>query len=203
MENNKIGLLIILGVLTGMLSGCLGGGSSGGGSGISSTEIRVSALGVEISDLSATLEIAGMDDTYPMTVNTDDTVSATVEGLASGLRSFTVTYYANDVVLARATRIIDVVSGQNMSVIFTSEEIDRNFDDDFDGWVNLAEVLWGSEPLLATSSPPSEDPRFVLASLGTPIDSTSYTFQGTLGEAVSSGSSTSLNYALESGFQAY
>lgn len=185
-----------------MLSGCFTGGSGNGGSGTQSSEIRMSALGAAITGLSATLGITGMG-TYAMTVNGDGTVSCTVGSIAPGLRTFTVTYYADGLVLARVSRIANVVAGQNVSIAFTPDEIDRNFDDDFDGWTNLAEILWGSEPLLATSRPPSEVPIFVLSAAGGQIDSASYALQGTLGEAVNPGSSTSLNYALTSGFQAY
>jgi len=185
-----------------MLGGCLNNGSENASSGPQISEIRLSALGATITGLSATLEITGIG-TYPMTVNADDTVSTTVAGITPGLRTFTVTYYAQSVILARVSRIANVVAGQNIAITFTPQELDRNFDDDFDGWVNLAEVLWGSEPLLATSNPPSESPQFALSSLGGQTESMSYILQDTLAEGISSGDSTSLNYALAGGFQAY
>ena len=198
----NIGHFILMGVLSGMLAGCLGGGSGNSGSGTQVSEIRLSALGAHISGLTATLEITGMG-TYPMTVNSDDTVAATVAGLAPGFRTFTVIYYADGVVLARVSRIAEVVSGQNVVIMFTRQELDRDFDDDFDGWVNLAEVLWGTEPLLAASRPLGDSPYFVASLSGGQSQSASYVFQDTLGEGISTGASTSSSYALESGFQAY
>jgi len=149
---NKFGLLIILGALTGILDGCSNGGSNNAGSS-AGTEIQFSALNTAITGVSATLDITGMG-TYPMTVNADNTVVATVSDISTGLRTLTVTYYADDVVLAKVSKIVNVVTGQNLAISFTPQEIDQNFDDDFDGWTNLAEILWGSEPLLATSNPP-------------------------------------------------
>src|SRR3990172_4297606 len=196
----NIGHFILMGVLSGMLAGCLGGGSGNSGSGTQVSEIRLSALGAHISGLTATLEITGMG-TYPMTVNSDDTVTATVAGLDPGFRTFTVIYYSDGVVLARVARIAEVVSGQNVVIMFTRQELDRDFDDDFDGWVNLAEVLWGTEPLLAASRPLGDSPYFVASLSGGQSQSASYVFQYTLGEGISTGASTSSSYALESGFQ--
>lgn len=185
-----------------MLAGCLGNGSDDTGPAPRTSEIRLSALGAHISGLTATLEITGMG-TYPMTVNSDDTVSALVSGLAPGYRTFTVIYYAEGVVLARVSRIAEVVAGQNVVIMFTRQELDRDYDDDFDGWVNLAEVLLGTEPLLATSKPLGDSPHFVASLSGGQMQSASYVLQDTLGESVSTGSSTSSSYELTSGFQAY
>ena len=201
---SKIRLLSILAISSGMLAGCIGEAPESAATGTQTltTEIQMSGLGVDIAGLSATLEIAGMG-TYPMTVNADNTVSVTVEGISPGFRTFSVTYYANGVVLAAASKIAYAASGQNISILVTPQEMDRNFDDDFDGWVNLAEVIWGSEPLLASSTPPSDDPRYVMNASGGETVSASYTLQDSVGEAVETGSSTSWNYALSGGFQAY
>ena len=188
-------------VLAGFLSGCFSSSSNNTGSS-SGTEVQFSALGVDITGLSATLDITGMGS-YPMTVNADNTVAASIGGITPGLRTFTVTYFANGVELASVSKIANVVAGQNVSISFTAQEIDRNFDDDYDGWTNLAEVLWGTEPTLATSSPPSEDPVFVMDTTGGQLASASYTLQDTLGEGVEANDSTSLDYALTGGFKAY
>jgi len=184
-----------------MLGAC-SSGSNSAGSGAQTTEIQLSALGVNVPDMSATLEIAGME-TYTMTVNADYTVSAMVEGITPGLHTITATYYSDDIVLAKASKFVDFVAGQDVSITLTSEDIDQNFDDDFDGWTNLAEILWGSEPLFATSSPPSESPEVVLSATGGQAISASYTLQDTLGEAVGTDTGSSLNYTLAGGFQAY
>lgn len=196
------GRLCLLGILAGMLAGCFNDNSNNAGSGSQVSEIRLSALGAHISGLTATLEITGLG-TYPMTVNSDDTVSTTVSGLTPGYRTFTVIYYADGVMLARVSRIAEVVAGQNVVIMFTRQELDRDFDDDFDGWVNLAEVLWGTEPLLAASRPLGDSPYFVASLAGGQSQSASYVFQDTIGESVSTGISTSSSYVLTGGFQAY
>jgi hypothetical protein len=198
---NKFGLMVMLSVLPALLSGCFGSSSNNAASS-GGTEVQLSALGVTITGLSATLDITGMG-TYAMTVNADTTVSATVPEVSPGLRTFTVTYYADTVVLARVSKVANVVAGQNITISFTAQELDRNFDDDGDGWTNLAEVLWGSEPLLATSTPPSENPVFVLSASGGEVTSASFTVQATVGEGIGSDGGTSLDYALSGGFQAY
>ena len=166
------------------------------------TEIRFKAPFTHIANLTASLVISDVG-TFPMTLNPDGTVSAAVSGISPGLHTFIVTYFADGVILARASSSAVIIADQNTTIVFTSQELDRNFDDDLDGWVNLAEVLWGSDPLLASSFPPGDDPRFALLTAGGSVQSSSYTVSDAVGEAIEGGSSSSNSYTMEGGFQAY
>jgi len=129
--------------------------------------------------------------------------SATVKDIAAGTYTMIVTYSANGVTLAVATRSVAVGDVSTIRVSFDPQDINKNFDDDSDGWVNLAEILWGSEPLLSSSAPPGDSPQFVFNASGGVAESTTYSVQSSLGEAISTRDGTSWNYAMSGGFQAY
>jgi hypothetical protein len=195
-------LRIVIGIFLGLLAGCGQGDSNPQGSAAMGTEFRFSVPFTHIAGLTATLEISGVG-TFPMTVNPDGTVSVTVAKIPTGLHTFTLTYYANGVILAQASTEAEIVTGQNTNVAFETQDLNRNFDDDFDGWVNLAEVLCLSDPLSADSRCPGEDPRFALMTASGSVQSASYTMHDSVGQTVEKGSGTGGPYTLSGGFQAY
>lgn len=152
--------------------------------------------------MSAVLDIDGAG-AYPLQVNSDDTVSTTVSDVSAGQHSLTVTYKSNALMLARASTTAVIQPGAATVVDFTPAEIDRNFDDDYDGWVNLAELQWGSDPLVASSLPPGESPRYVQSSAGGVAQSALYHMSDTVGEGIEAGIGSSAGYALSGGYTAY
>lgn len=224
----KTALRILTGILVGLwMAACGQEGSSQRDSTPSmGSEISFRLPFSHIPGLTATLKISEVG-TFPMSVNPDGTVSVTVPAIPIGWRTFTITYYAtfngSQVILAQATTPppgAEVVANQTTRVEFLPQDLDRNFDKDEDGWVNLAEILLGTNPLLASSRPPGDDPRFALVTTGmcpncsSPpglVQSASYTLFDAVGEAVgaavkdsqSSGESTGDSFSVTGGFQAY
>jgi hypothetical protein len=200
---------VMTGVVLGTLAGACGQGSSPPQDLAQSTgtEIQFRLPFSHIAGLTATLEISGQS-IYPMTINADGTASATVPGISPGLHTFTVTYYrgaCNEIptILAQASTSAEIVAGQNIIIEFVAGEMDRNFDDDLDGWVNLAEVAWGADPCSADSFPAGEDPRRTILTAGGSVQSASSAIHDSVGEAVESGGSTSSSHAMRGGFLAY
>lgn len=192
----KMAFWALTGILLGALTGCGQEGSHQPGSAPSvGSEIRFRVPFAPIAGLTATLEISGVG-TYPMMVNADGTVSVTVPGIPAGWRTFTVTYYANGVILARATTGAEVIAGQTITVSFLPQDLDRNFDSDGDGWVNLAELLWGTEPLSAASVPGGERPPSTVVAGGGLGQSASYRLEDTIGKAIEGGESSGGAYTL-------
>lgn len=175
-----------------------------------SPKIVFSGLGSDVPGMTASLEIKGVGS-YSLTAQANKMIrsassrsfSATVKDIAAGTYTMIVTYSANGVTLAVATRSVAVGDVSTIRVSFDPQDINKNFDDDSDGWVNLAEILWGSEPLLSSSAPPGDSPQFVFNASGGVAESTTYSVQSSLGEAISTRDGTSWNYAMSGGFQAY
>ena len=207
----KAALCVMTGIVLGTLVGGCGqeGFHQQGSAPSMGTEIRSRLPFVHIPGLTVTLEISGIG-TFPMTVNLDSTVSATVPGIPAGWQTFTITYYFgtcndNPTILAVASLSAQVIAGQTIAVAFLPQDLDRNFDDDLDGWVNLAEVLLGTDPCSAVSFPPGDDPSRTLLTAGGSVQSASSatTIHDSVGEAVEGGSSTSNSYTVTGGFLAY
>lgn len=199
-----INLLVLFGLITGILSGCGGGGGSSSQSGPSPTGSVISIAGLDsrIVGLSAELNMTGVG-VYQMDVNDNNTVSTTLPVITPGWYTITLTYTAENVIVAQTSLFVEIVAGQDVSLLLSSQDLDRNFDDDFDGWVNLAEVLWGTEPLLALSLPQSEDPWFAQSVAGGTVLSASYEVYDASGEAIASGVSSSFTYTQTGGFVAF
>ena len=167
-----------------------------------STELVFPALESKVAGMSATLNIEDMGS-YPLVVSADNAASASIPDLAPGPHTMTVTYSANGLTLAEVSKVVDVAGTVTITVAYDPQDINKNFDYDLDGWVNLAEILWGSEPTLYSSTPPGESPKFVVSAAGGEAASTNYTVQSTLGESMGSQGNSSSNYALSGGFQSY
>ncbi len=196
-------IIIIIGGLCFLLAGCSSCDAQIGCEPYTEGETGISfQVSIDMEGLTATLEISGFG-TFPMTINADGVASAIVPDIPTGWHTFTATYYADGLILAQASTRAEVIAGQTITVVFLSQDLDRNFDEDGDGWVNLAEVLWGADPLSAASLPPGEDPHFVLLTAGGSAQSASYKMHDAVGEAMEGGSSTSGSHAMMGGFIAY
>jgi hypothetical protein len=204
-------LLVLIPLI--FISGCNVVSQHGNVQSSQSPKLVFSGLGSDVPGMTASLEIKGVG-TYSLTDSaakalrnvssaSSRSFSTTVKDLAAGTYTMIVTYSANGVTLAVATRSVDVSIASTISVTFKSQDINKNFDDDSDGWVNLAEILWGSEPLLSSSAPPGDSPQFVFNTSGGVAESTTYSVQSSLGEAISTQQGSSWNYAMSGGFQAY
>lgn len=189
--------------ITGVLAGCFDKSSDQSSTALAPAKLNLSPLGVHLDGISAVLTVSGRSDPYTMSLDANNAASVSLPGVPDGQYTFTVTYYKNGLILARISEVDSIFAGATTAITFSPEAVDRNFDDDFDGWVNLAEVLWGSDPLVATSFPPGESAGFTVAVLGGKAESEKYTVYDTGGEAISSGASVSGNFTVTGGFTAY
>jgi hypothetical protein len=186
-----------------MLAGCLDENTSQPLSRGAAAKLAFSAAGIRLDGMEATLTVSGVSDTYPMTLDVDGAASVSLPDLPDGTYVFTVTYSKSRITLARVAKSAAIAAGRTTTVDVEPVEVDRNFDDDFDGWVNIAELQWGSDPKLASSIPPGDDPAFALVALAGAAQSAHYALNATGGEAVNAGVSGSDDYAVSSGFTAY
>ncbi|MFQ5469966.1 MAG: hypothetical protein ACE5EH_06605 [Gammaproteobacteria bacterium] len=194
------GKWILLGGFSATIIAC--GGSQQDSSGDAVPEISLSPLGVQLDGLNANLDITGMGR-YTLAVASDNSATVSVPGIPSGWYTFTATYEKDGAVVARLTKLVEVTAGQNTAVSFVPLELDHNFDDDSDGWVNLAELIWGTDPAFAPSIPPSELPEFTQNVAGGEMLSTTYDLQFAVGDSIEAGLNYSNNYSMAGGFAAF
>jgi len=146
-------------------------------------------------NLTAELEIEGIG-TFPLSVDLDGTgdcgsagVCATVENIPEGNQTFTIRFLIGEIDVATANTTGTVASGAS-SLVLDFPAVSYP-DSDGDGFTNLAEIEIGFDPLLASSRPPADSPRFsssyilvdrVGLSFITPerIESSSYTIKPSL-----------------------
>jgi hypothetical protein len=140
--------------------------------------------------LSATVSVDGGTPTTLSVNLTTRTVSGQIDQLSAGTHTFVITYTitrANvSVNVATATTSATIAAGATTPVAFG---VPRYFDDDTDGFTNLAEVEIGTNPNLASSRPASEIPRF----------SPKYVLSDVAGGVLVGGSSSSTSYTLTPG----
>ncbi|MBI5746321.1 MAG: hypothetical protein HZA13_04900, partial [Nitrospirae bacterium] len=130
-------------------------------SAISPDDIQVTfkALEAPVSGMWATLKISGMsgtnsDGSYPMTVNGDGSVTATITSVPEGNHTFTITYYdPSGLTIAQATTSGNVTAGSNTTISVSSSQLNTSFDEDADGYTNLVEINAGSNPKDPASTP--------------------------------------------------
>jgi hypothetical protein len=88
-------------------------------------------------------------------------ISGTITEVPSGTYDLLITYFVpssgNNVVLCSHSTQVTVSTGQITYVTIFSTDIDRNVDDDHDGYTNLAEVRIGTNPLDPSDIPICED----------------------------------------------
>ena len=192
------GLLIATGLYL-IMAGCA---SPPGSNSTGETQISFTVPFSSIEGMNATVEISGIG-TLPMTFNADGTATIIVPDISAGWHNFTATYYSTDgLILAQASTGTYIIAGQLNTITFVAQDMNQNFDEDGDGWVNLAEMLMGTNPLLAASYPLGEDPRFTITAIGGVMASNSSTLYYA-GGAFEGGESSGSAYQLQRGFQIY
>jgi hypothetical protein len=91
----------------------------------------------------------------PLTVDClAGTVSGTVPGLTPGNHRFNLQFLYEGVLVATAITTGTIASNQNTPIAFPPGSL-AFLDTDDDGWTDLAELIAGTEPQLATSFPDS------------------------------------------------
>lgn len=111
------------------------------------------------------------------------TVSGSIPGLTPGSHTFELRFVLSGVVIATAVTSGDIASGQHTPIAFAPESLTFP-DDDHDGWTNLAEVIAGTDYLVASSSPESSVRR----------KSANYAVADTVGVAPAVGTANSALY---------
>ena len=139
-----------------------------------------------IDSLQAYVTIDG-GNPYQLTVDrTTSQVSGTISGVSAGIHNLVITYYVErpegsgeEVILATCSNTVTVTAGQTAEVIVTDDDLNRDYDDDNDGFTNLDEVRTGTDPLDPNSYVVSIDVTPTNLSIG--LDTTQqFTATGTL-----------------------
>lgn len=107
---------------------------------------------------SLTVEVR-VDEGGPIPLTVDDVnrrVRGTITGLVPGAHTVEIFFYLNGVIVATGSTTATVVAGQVTQVSFDPILYP---DGDGDGWVNLAELEWGTAWNDASIRPPAEIPR--------------------------------------------
>ena len=144
---------------------------------------------------------ATIDGGNPYDLNVDpgtNQISGIITGVAAGTHELVITYFVStaggDVVLCRYSTQVTVNPGETTYVTILDTDLDRNIDDDQDGYTNIAELRIGTDPLDAYDFPAGESPH-VLCGNGTTgsLSSTNFNLSVVLGSGVA-GMASSANY---------
>lgn len=102
----------------------------------------------------ATLTISGVSGSISLTPDTDCIASTPLPQIPLGERRFTVTYtdLVYGVVLATAEATVLIHEGSN-TISANMFTLNREFDDDGDGYSNLVEVIFGTDPKNRAQTP--------------------------------------------------
>jgi hypothetical protein len=136
-----------------------------------------------------------------------NTISGTIDRVPVGEHYLQVNYFVTlsekPVVLCTFSTTVDVKAGQSTPVTIPDEDLDKNFDEDKDGYTNLAEVRSGTNPLSNLDFPGGGSP-IVIAGGGITQTTTSqhYTIKQIVGSAVA-GSASSASYEVIVSFVGY
>lgn len=158
----------------------------------------ISALA--ISNLSARVVIDGAKEYYLYVNPNTNAVSGTISGVSTGSHNLEIIYFVMmsniEVVLCNYSTQVNVVAGESTSVTILDVDLYRNFDNDEDGYTNLAEVRLGTNPLSNLDFPTIGSPLFV-AGNGTIQTSSSenYTVKQIVGSAIA-GTTSSDSYKI-------
>ncbi len=152
----------------------------------------------EIKTLQAHVTIDGGP---PHTLDVDSStnqVSGTIDAVPSGTHELVLTYFVStscgDVILSTYSTQIEVSPGEITTVEIKETDINRNIDDDHDGYTNLAEYRIGTCALSASDVPYGESPH-VVSSNGTTdsVSSDNFKIKIIVGSAIA-GTTSSTNY---------
>jgi hypothetical protein len=136
---------------------------------------------------------------HPLTVDpVTNAASGTISSVSAGNHVLGLKYFVSilgvDVILCKYSGPVTVYANQTTTVTVLDTDLDRNIDDDQDGYTNLAEVRVGTDPLDPADFPAGESP-YVLCGNGTTgfASSADYNASVVVGSTVA-GSASSTDY---------
>lgn len=159
---------------------------------------------VSMTELRAYVTIDG-GTPIPLEVNTNNTITGTINNVTAGERELIITYYKSingtEVRLATFSTALNVHQGQVSTVELTEDDLDKNIDDDLDGYTNLAEINANTNPLDKSDTPHSELPwvRVANGTSGSALSNNNLAIKYGLGESVN-GIANSTNFKIVVGF---
>ena len=165
--------------------------------------LPMALTGLSVNNLSAKVSIDG-GSPIALAVNPDNTVSGEIPNVRAGPHQLIITYFVLEsglpVNLAIAVKGVNVIANGTTRVDISESDLNRNIDDDRDGYTNLAEIRIGTLALDKFDSPGGESPLYVVSNGSSGQSaSDSYIIKHTLGASVG-GTSQSTNYRIVSGF---
>lgn len=198
------------------LNSCGDNSSSSGEQGIVSHDGTNLSVDFPVPEFLSPTAIAGLQcqatidggAPYPLTVDlVTNAVSGTITGVSAGAHVLGLTYFVSilgvDVVLCNYSGPVTVYANQTTTVTVLDTDLDRNIDDDQDGYTNLAEVRIGTDPLDPADFPVGESP-YVLCGNGTTGTASSAGFNASVvvGSTVA-GSASSTDYWVRVTYSGY
>jgi len=166
----------------------------------------VQALAVVADSATATLTPGGHNSTLTISGNT---VSGAISSVPPGTYTLTITYTTGTTLIATATKeSISVTAGGSTVIAVLESDLVTDYDNDNDGFTNLAEIRIGTDPDNDVNTPDGGSPAFSAGngSFGTATTS-GYEFSVVVGEAVVGSYDTVTNnatdYAMVAGFKGF
>lgn len=136
---------------------------------------------------------------YPLMVDQNtNQISGTITGVPSGDHDLIINYFISTaggkVILCKYSTQVTVNAGKSTYVEILDKDLDRNLDDDHDGYTNLAEVRIKTDPLDASDIPAGESP-FVICGNGRTqnLSSANFHIEAVVGSTLA-GTTSSHNY---------
>lgn len=171
--------------------------------------LALSELSIDGLSANVLLKKEGSSDSpVPIEMDVDtinNTVSKEIRDVETGTYQLIITYFVfeSQIQVNLAVVVINDVNviENGITVVDVNDlDLNRNIDDDGDGYTNLAEIRIGTLALDKFSSPGGESPLFVVSngSFGQSA-SDNYKIKHSLGDSVR-GTSQSTNYTIVSGF---
>ncbi|MBI5038562.1 MAG: VCBS repeat-containing protein [Nitrospirae bacterium] len=151
------GLLCMMLLAIGLLIGCTSGGKGGTGGTVTIQSSPFPELAEMTSKVNAYLEIAGKS--CILTVDPDTTLSGQCPDIPMTANSYNLKYVHTEtgLTLAEAGGTVNFEGGQN--IVISVPSLTKDFDDDGDGYTNIGEMIFGSDPE-SLSSYPFERPAY-------------------------------------------
>jgi len=158
----KIYIVLVLYACMGVyLSGCKPFSSDS-----KTNTVPMALTGLSVNNLSAKVSIDG-NPPIALVVNPDNTVSGEIPNVKAGPHQLIITYFVLEsglpVNLAIAVKDVNVIANGTTRVDISESDLNRNIDDDRDGYTNLAEIRIGTLALDKFDSPGGESPLYVVS----------------------------------------
>ena len=146
----------------------------------------------EIPELRAEARL-GEEEPTELTVNEDKTITGSLNNKLPGTHELHITYFVIietiKLTLATVSKEIIVDAGETTHVSIVDTDFNKNYDEDGDGYTNLAELKNGTSPRVPNA--PNNKPALFYASSN--ASSNSYSLTHNVGASLS-GTSISTNY---------